>query len=139
MSLFVRVTKKYPQIIPSAVKKLGYGNDITINTVKSNVLFTNQVMQICGYADAHFQGPVWLGMLLRFCTAVQMAFIFCILIKTICLDSSVSGIPRNVNTMSLQISACTIKQTCKMQVCWWWTRRGSNPRPYGCEPYALPD
>ena len=21
---------------------------------------------------------------------------------------------------------------------WWWTRRGSNPRPYGCEPYALP-
>ena len=21
----------------------------------------------------------------------------------------------------------------------WWTRRGSNPRPYGCEPYALPD
>ena len=20
----------------------------------------------------------------------------------------------------------------------WWTRRGSNSRPYGCEPYALP-
>ena len=20
----------------------------------------------------------------------------------------------------------------------WWRRRGSNPRPYGCEPYALP-
>ena len=22
--------------------------------------------------------------------------------------------------------------------CFWWTRRGLNPRPYGCEPYALP-
>ena len=21
----------------------------------------------------------------------------------------------------------------------WWSWRGSNPRPYGCEPYALPD
>ena len=21
----------------------------------------------------------------------------------------------------------------------WWRRRGSNSRPYGCEPYALPD
>ena len=20
----------------------------------------------------------------------------------------------------------------------WWRRRGSNSRPYGCEPYALP-
>ena len=22
--------------------------------------------------------------------------------------------------------------------CVWWRRRGSNSRPYGCEPYALP-
>ena len=27
----------------------------------------------------------------------------------------------------------------KIAVLIWWTRRGSNPRPYGCEPYALPD
>ena len=23
-------------------------------------------------------------------------------------------------------------------VTFWWRRRGLNPRPYGCEPYALP-
>ena len=29
---------------------------------------------------------------------------------------------------------------CRVRICaQWWTRRGSNPRPYGCEPYALPN
>ena len=26
----------------------------------------------------------------------------------------------------------------KQYSCHWWRRRGSNSRPYGCEPYALP-
>ena len=26
----------------------------------------------------------------------------------------------------------------KQYSCYWWRRRGSNSRPYGCEPYALP-
>ncbi len=29
-------------------------------------------------------------------------------------------------------------RSAKLQTCLWWIRRGSNPRPYGCEPYALP-
>ena len=26
----------------------------------------------------------------------------------------------------------------KQKINIWWRRRGSNSRPYGCEPYALP-
>ena len=30
------------------------------------------------------------------------------------------------------------RQTCKLQVCQWWTIWGSNPRPQRCERCALP-
>ena len=31
------------------------------------------------------------------------------------------------------------KSTAKRCSSFWWTWRDSNPRPYGCEPYALPN
>ena len=39
----------------------------------------------------------------------------------------------------VQSSSKKITRTLQKQYsCHWWRRRGSNSRPYGCEPYALP-
>ena len=49
---------------------------------------------------------------------------------------------RVINAKQVQTSALLdgMKKAATTPMEWflWWRRRGSNSRPYGCEPYALP-